>query len=491
MSRWTEQFTNHTFQTSWASLKLAISTAKVDDVTVTTSVKELGRLKKVVAFIDTLIEGLDPELVPLSIWDDFKTQCDNCLAHVVNYASSRNISNIHTANAYADNLLTYVRPYIATRGSAAKSLKDAATSYSEAVDEILERLAAQATHIEDDIKIKQNAISVVLDTVVAKSLEVENAARIIIGDEENEGVSQKINAVYNSAISNNEEINTIHDELIVGDSKNRSTLDLINEAKEDSLAAKNEIVQYRTDVDVTLKDLNKFHENIYGKLNPEGEREGGLLTDFNNRIKNLSDFETTQKDKYIALNEQIETLLPGATSAGLAEAYDTLASSFDNPIKNASTIYYVAVGLMIFGAFFTAIDDVGWFYINFIDVKEWDATIRSIAQKIPFYAPVIWLAYYASKRRSEYQRLQQEYAHKKALASSYHSYKKQLEALDSKDLEMQKAFIEKTIDAIVHNASTTLDGYHGDKMPAHEFLEKLINNDSMWDVIKKKLGLGS
>ena len=32
----------------------------------------------------------------------------------------------------------------------------------------------------------------------------------------------------------------------------------------------------------------------------------------------------------------------------------------------------------------------------------------------------------------------------------------------------------KTIDAIAYNASETLDGKHGDNMPAQELIEKLV-----------------
>ena len=104
----------------------------------------------------------------------------------------------------------------------------------------------------------------------------------------------------------------------------------------------------------------------------------------------------------------------------------------------------------------------------------WEVILKGIAQKIPLYIPILWLTYYSTKRRSEYHRLQQEYAHKEALAKSYSSYKKQLEKLDSNDLSMQKEFIMKAIDAITYNASETLDGKHGDKMPVQELIDKLV-----------------
>ena len=103
----------------------------------------------------------------------------------------------------------------------------------------------------------------------------------------------------------------------------------------------------------------------------------------------------------------------------------------------------------------------------------WESVLKGLVYKTPIYVPIIWLAFVASKRRSEYQRLQQEYAHKEALAKSYDSYKKQLESLDDQDKSMQKELIRKAVDAIAYNASQTLDGHHGDKHPAQDLLGKV------------------
>ena len=70
---------------------------------------------------------------------------------------------------------------------------------------------------------------------------------------------------------------------------------------------------------------------------------------------------------------------------------------------------------------------------------------------------MIWVAVYASKRRSENQRLEQEYAHKEALARSYISYKKQISELGKEDNVLLEKLILEAINAISYNASKTLD----------------------------------
>ena len=123
--------------------------------------------------------------------------------------------------------------------------------------------------------------------------------------------------------------------------------------------------------------------------------------------------------------------------------------------------------------------------IRFKELGDWESVLRSLAYKLPFYGPAVWFAYYASKRRSEYQRLQQEYAHKEALAKSYDSYKKQIQELGQENNEMLVSLLNKAIDAIAHNASKTLDGKHGDKMPLQEALDRLA------EIAAKKAAAGS
>lgn len=166
-------------------------------------------------------------------------------------------------------------------------------------------------------------------------------------------------------------------------------------------------------------------------------------------------------------------MLPGATSAGLATAYRELKESFNDSIKNNSRLFYGA----LFGIFVTALmlitKQVGFWFIEFIDVSNGAPLFTNLLYKLPILLPLLWLAMFASKRRSEDRRLQQEYSHKEALAKSYQSFKQQIESLKTEDDALMKQLLEKAITAIAFNASTTLDGKHGDKMPVLEVLDKL------------------
>lgn len=138
------------------------------------------------------------------------------------------------------------------------------------------------------------------------------------------------------------------------------------------------------------------------------------------------------------------------------------------------------------GTFLTFItitsSETGWSFSFASHIKGIEDTLNNLFYKLPLYAPLIWLAIYASKRRSENQRLEQEYAHKEALARSYSSYKQQIEGLNQQDEVLLKKLLESSIETVSYNVSESLDKKHGDGTPSKEVLEKF------GEVVKKVTG---
>ncbi len=104
-----------------------------------------------------------------------------------------------------------------------------------------------------------------------------------------------------------------------------------------------------------------------------------------------------------------------------------------------------------------------------------EETFRHLLQYAPLYIPAVWLAIFASKRRSENQRLIQEYAHKEALAKSYTSYKKQIDELEEEDQKLLVKLLDSAIDTISSNPSKTLDKKHDHEMPVKELVQPLLD----------------
>jgi hypothetical protein len=473
MSRWTDQFEAHAFQSAWTNLKDALNEAVVDDETILTSVNELARLKKVVEYLDGMIEGVDHEMVPFSIWDSFNAQATACTQQIIAYNSNKNIAHITKANVHVDNLMTYLRPYMVLPKEAAASIKRAATMYSKTVEKYVDSFQEKSSELVQEIEGYRAKADELISLIEPIKESVDKFDSELFGDE---GVQERMRELLQDAEEKNKSIDELHDETLIGEGDKLSTKQAITLAKESILEEQGKIEILIESVSDEVDNLDKFHTKIFGEVGEDGVKVGGLSGDLDGLQGALVDFEGKQKIRYKALNDEIETLLPGATSAGLATAYKNLKESFNKPIRNVSYIFYGSLGLLVLVSLLLAVKSVGGeSWITFVSFDKWDVVLKGIVYKIPFYAPVLWLAFFSTKRRSEYQRLQQEYAHKEALAKSYNSYKKQLEELGDSDGEMQKEFILKTVESIVHNASETLDGKHGDKMPAQEMFESAVS----------------
>lgn len=489
MSRWTKSFEGSISQSSWTDLKLSVASASVDDVTVLTSVEELARLKKVMGYIDGVVTSLDPELVPLTIWGNFNSQTNECLQQLKSYESTRNIGSLEAANSHIDNLLSYIRPYMVIDGKIGRALQNAAKEYSEAVNQSVEKLKVDTDQVIQDINTSHEEGKRLADSLRNIEGKAQGLQIDLFGVDENSGgIDARIKEIVREIEKINTELASTYEEIIEGKEDSPSIKSQIKTAKAEVEESKNSIIKMLAGAKDTLSTLGTFYEKVVGKKNSETEEyEGGLEGELEARVTALSDFEKIQSEKYKALNKQIEDLLPGATSAGLASAYQEMKTSFDRPIDFYTNGFYISIAVLIFGSFFFAISSIGGSsWITLVELGTWEDTLRRLISKAPFYGPVLWLAYFFSKRRSESQRLQQEYAHKEALAKSYDSYKKQILALDASDVEMQKAFIAKTIDTIAYNASATLDSKHGDKLPAQELIEKVIDT-----MAKKKIAVAT
>lgn len=489
MSRWTSEFTQHPFQASWTKLKNLLAITEVDDQTVPTSVDELARLKRVVDYLDKIIIAIDPDITPKSVWANSHPQAESCVQLLVAYGINKNITNIMQANDHVDNLLTYLRPYIVLPNEVMRGLRSSAKTYVSELENYTATFFLKSENIIKELEINLEKAKSNLVNIETNSTKINTfASELFIGTDEFSSMEAAINETKELIEKQALEINNLHDELIVGDT---STKAVTLAASVSITENKNKIEGWLNTVNGQIKQLGNFHTKIFGeKINETDAPTGGLEQELKARTTQLALLETNQATKHEALFTKIESLLPGATSAGLASSYKELKDKFTNPIKLYTLAFYGSLLLLVFAAIVMSIQRITFspeVVIQFVEVKEWDYILKALLYKIPFIAPVLWLAIFSSTRRSQYERLQQEYAHKEALATSYESYKKQIQDLKGDSDELQKELISKAISAIAYNASVTLDGKHEDKMPMQQLLEKFSVDDMkrLVELVKK------
>ena len=494
-SRWTNEYAQHPFQTQWATLKTILASVEVDDQTVTTSVYELARLKRVVEYLDQILAHIDPELTPRSIWPNFLQQTEALMQQVNAYVSNKNIGHINNANENVDNLLTYVRPYMVLPSEALKALKGSAKTYVSELGSYIDAFRDKSLSTSEELAHAKEESTSSLSDIQSKAEKIDNYVKQLFdGIDDSISIQSEIENLQVSASAKAKEIEDLHSALLVGTPPAESTQAVVRAAEKDIVANGVRMSVLLDEVQRNVKQLGTFHEKIFGKKDETREKEvGGLELELDARTTQLKSLEDDQKVKHAAMFSKIESLLPGATSAGLATAYKTLKDGFSKPIARYTTLFYGSLIILVFAAVLMAVRHIAFFpvfSIDFVEVPEWDVILRALIYKVPFVAPVVWLAIFSSTRRSQYERLQQEYAHKEALSSSYESYKKQLQDLKGDSEELQRELIAKAIDCVAYNASATLDGKHGDKTPLHQLFEKL-NLDEVQKLVETMRGTKS
>lgn len=143
--------------------------------------------------------------------------------------------------------------------------------------------------------------------------------------------------------------------------------------------------------------------------------------------KQLLEMKAEYEDAFEQLKKSIEGLLPGATSAGLAEAY----AKRKNAIVDSQGLWKWAFGL---GLAITAVVAVcvilfpEFFRPKDISVRDSQLLwiVAALVPKVAVLGAPIWLAAFAAKQLAVRFRLEEDYAYKEALAKSFEGYKNQM-----------------------------------------------------------------
>lgn len=143
--------------------------------------------------------------------------------------------------------------------------------------------------------------------------------------------------------------------------------------------------------------------------------------------KSIADYE----DKLVALEieykEQLKTitnLLPGATSAGLAHAFDDRRKTFLSPAEKWQWFFIGSVGSLVL----LALSGL-WHVYQGTTVITYDELGRLWLARLPVAAALVWLALHASRESALAKRLEEDYGYKAAVAASFQGFHKQMSEL--------------------------------------------------------------
>ncbi|MFB1645823.1 hypothetical protein [Campylobacter molothri] len=236
-----------------------------------------------------------------------------------------------------------------------------------------------------------------------------------------------------------------------------------------------------------IEKFEKFYNEIFVGIKADENGKGGKLslekyldekrTEINNLISSkkqeLENYLNGYKDKFENLykekNDEIDELLPGATSAGLAEAYKDEKEAAQTNIKTWNIIFGVSifVFIIVFGIYFCFSFEENFTYVNFL-------------RALPFLFFSGFFTYYSTKQIAEYKRIASEYAYKQRLNQTYKGYETQIKETDNEELKNQ--LLKIMLDSAENNPSKILD--KKGEIPSLSMIEKLIDT-LPFDVLKK------
>lgn len=431
MSRWVENYEESEFHIKWNSFKESVENYNTEEIADSAILLELARLKKILVFIESYLKLIDPEINKINILNEPLTHLNSAISEFNTFGSNNNITHLHRTNTHIDNCTIHLKnANILIPKVSARSVSVMLSEYNKTIEESLSEIN--------------------LEEIKDATRQIKQLKNELIDDEES--IASKVKNTFDDIEKKYEAINKFYNETLIDESDYTSTKTEILTAKKTIFDEISTIKESIVEATNELAELEKFYIKIYGKLDETKEKRiDGLKQELDARLTSLTDFEIKQNTKLKALVEKINGLIPSATSAGLATAYFEERKKFKVPIILWNLAFIASlVGITAFS--FTSLSE-----LNTIEDMG-----KSLLHSLPITAPLIWLAIYASKRRSENQRLEQEYAHKEALAKSYSSYKQQIEALNEKDSSLLIKLLDSAIKTISYNVSESLDKKHGD-----------------------------
>lgn len=227
-----------------------------------------------------------------------------------------------------------------------------------------------------------------------------------------------------------------------------------------------------------IEAFEEFYNKIFIGVEADENGKGGKLslekylnekrTEINNLISSkkqelencLKDYKDKFENLYKEKNDKIDKLLPGATSAGLAEAYKDEKEDMQKNIKKWNGIFRGSIIL------FTIL-----FIIYFIVSLNKDFTFASFFRAFPFLFFSGFFTYYSTKQIAEYKRMASEYAYKQRLNQTYKGYETQIKETNNEELKNQ--LLKIMLDSAENNPSKVLD--KKGEIPSLSMIEKMLD----------------
>jgi hypothetical protein len=194
----------------------------------------------------------------------------------------------------------------------------------------------------------------------------------------------------------------------------------------------------------------------------DGERK--LAKEATARVQKYEEELIALKRQATELHQKIESLLPNATSAGLASAFRNQQVRFKSPQRNWLLTFIVSVALLL-GAGFVGLPGL---WPGAVREESWDAILRHFVSRLPLIVPLVWVAIFAGRNYMLALRVEEEYAFKEALSTAFEGYKREMADVPMSESGAQSPLVilcDGVLQALSARPGRIYEGNHDDITP--------------------------
>jgi small-conductance mechanosensitive channel len=171
----------------------------------------------------------------------------------------------------------------------------------------------------------------------------------------------------------------------------------------------------------TVTDFRKSAEESATLAKGLADKSATIETRIAQYETRLAELDTECADRL----EKVENILRGATSAGLAHAFDQRRQTFLKPHGLWQWVFIGSLVLLVI----LALNGL-WTVYHFDTAPQWDELVRMWLSRIPLVGALVWLAMHASREAALAKRMEEDYGYKLAIATCFEGFRKEMTAID-------------------------------------------------------------
>lgn len=208
-------------------------------------------------------------------------------------------------------------------------------------------------------------------------------------------------------------------------------------------------------------------EQLHNELKENNEKTKKILTDITECRKSFEEECASNKEKLnefsISFNEnvnKIEELLPGATAAGLAEAYNIVITEQKKSRKHWTWIFSVSL-LCIFALMCILL---GFGIVSFQTTDSLQDTFIKLVRIASLEFPFVWMAMVSTRKINQLMALIEEYRYKWTTMRVYDGMNKAVKNMDVAETEENQEVLlfNQLLNAVKKNPTKRLENIKSD-----------------------------